>query len=208
MTKKQRQVLINCGIFESYHDVEYDKFSVKNEAWKYVGEYIKNLINAKNHGLGVFLYGTQGTGKTYLAIVILKEALRNGFSVRKTSLSQIIMMMTQGWYDDLTRTKFEKEIKNVDFLLIDDIGKEYQAKGDTPLHIVAFDGVIRYRVERQKPTILTSNHPPSELREMLGASITSILSEKVLPVEFSGPDFRKTNIAPNNWNKLRGQNDK
>jgi len=155
-----------------------------------VMEYAQNLKNARKHGISLFLFGPNGSGKTLLAVSVLKEALRQGFSAQMSSLGGIIEATTAGWYNSTKKEVFESKIKNVDFLLIDDIGKEYKAKGNNLVE-VAFDNLIRYRSFRNKPIIFTSNTKLQELNTTYGQSVSSLLIGKCIAIRVAGDDYRK-----------------
>ena len=50
-------------------------------------------------GIGIFFHGSNGTGKTFLGVEVLKEALRQGYTAQFASLGRIIQALTDGWYD-------------------------------------------------------------------------------------------------------------
>jgi len=214
------KVLLQCGILEEYWEAELDKFYAHPERWEEleprirqwnsryphnlinmdiaegqkaydtVKLYAENLVNARKHGVNLMLLGPNGTGKTLLATCILKEAIRQGYSVQMTSLGGIIEMYTDGWTNPDVRDVFNNRIKNVDFLLIDDVGKEYRAKS-SDLVEVAFDNLIRYRSFRRKPFILTTNTDMQRLQSTYGRSLASLLQGKCMNVQVGGVDYRQ-----------------
>ena len=62
----------------SIKDLDRANTHVKAKLEKYCGEF----ENALNKGLGLFLVGSNGTGKTLSACLILREAIRKGYSAR------------------------------------------------------------------------------------------------------------------------------
>ena len=80
-------------------------------------------------------------------------------------------------------------VRNIDFLGIDDIGKEY--RGKTEYIISVFDRILRYRSTWNRPTFLTSNIGPEEIGSVYGNSIASLLYGKFLPLRLMGEDFRR-----------------
>jgi DNA replication protein DnaC len=171
----------------------YEKFTL----------YGDNLDNARKNGISLFLWGSNGTGKTLLGVCALKEAIRQGYRAQMTSLGGILECYTDGWYNPERREQFNDRIKNVDFLLIDDVGKEYRSK-HSDFAEVAFDNLIRYRTFRQKPFILTTNTDIERIRNTYGKSLTSLIIGKCYGIEVSGVDYRIAIQAKDVIRQLRG----
>jgi DNA replication protein DnaC len=172
-----------------------------NEVLKLVANYAKHLINAKKKGISIMLAGSNGTGKTLLAVAIIKRAIRLGLTAQMTSLGGVLELYVGGWGDPRKKELFNQRIKDVDFLLIDDVGKEYQAK-NSDLTEIMFDNLIRYRVFRNKPFILTTNTAPNDLKNRYGQSLMSLISGNCLKVKVVGEDFRHAIQSKNLWTEL------
>jgi DNA replication protein DnaC len=228
------KILLNCGILEEYHDKDFEDYYGHPQKWKEVlpliqewnrhnprneiqldyqgakeviqtvARYVKNITNAKKKGISILLAGSNGTGKTLLAVSILKSALRKGMSGQMTSLGGIIQLYTDGWGDRTKRQVFDDRIRNTDFLLIDDVGKEYQAK-NSDLTEIMFDNLIRYRVFRRKPFILTTNTAPNDLRNRYGNSLMSLLEGKTVKLKVVGEDYRKAIQSKAIWADLEDE---
>lgn len=234
MQEIPNDVMLRCGILEAYHDKGFEDFyghperrdelEPKVKQWnkahpsdpikidfdygeqvlEQVQQYASNLNNAREHGISLLLWGPNGTGKTLLAAATLKEAIRQGFSSQMTSLGGLIEVYTDGWGDAGKKEIYNRRIRNVDFLFIDDVGKEYKAKsGD--LVEVAFDNLIRYRSFRNKPFILTTNTNISNLEGTYGQSLVSLLQGKSIAIKVGGQDYRKLIQAKDLKRKLLGK---
>ena len=135
---------------------------------------------------------------------MLKEALRKGYSAQFTSLGGVIQALTDGWYDAEKRRRYEERIRDVDFLMIDDVGKEMRVSKNGLTEMV-FDNLIRYRSFRNKPMILTTNSDIESVENVYGKSIVSLLHGKFIPIRVVGEDYRKTVLAKTVLERLRSQ---
>jgi DNA replication protein DnaC len=128
---------------------------------------------------------------TFLAVYILKEAIKKGYkNVRFTCLSDIVSLFTAAWYSSDEQKEFYNRMMDTQFLVIDDVGKEYKSKSN--LSESVFDRVLRYR---EHPTIITSNKALEDIETTYGESITSLMYGKLISVRFAGSDFRKEEIS-------------
>lgn len=185
---------------ENYKNLTWDDFrGIDPVDKKYVGhirKYSQHLKVAREMGMGLLLIGRVGTGKTGLIYLILKR-LRELFLINRvahkkfaaTNIEEMVGIYTQDWYNNEESREFSEGIQKADFLIIDDIGKEF--RGKTGLTQLVLDSVIRYRVNWKLSTIMTSNLSLKGLRETYGEALISVLLENTLVLRFKGEDFRK-----------------
>lgn len=196
--------MLNSGILEEYHNLSFKDYKGNPQVKAEVFQYMEHLDNAKKEGISLFLYGVNGVGKTMLGVEILKQALREGYTAQLVSLSGIIQMYSDGWYSVQKREAYDDRVRNVDFLMIDDIGKEYRSS-KSGLTEVAFDNLIRYRTLRNKPMIITTNSSIDAIENVYGKSLVSLLYGKFIPIKVLGDDFRKTNLSGTVKKRLLGE---
>lgn len=194
---------LDAGIYEEYHFKTLDDYkdNVSEEVLRYVRAMIDNLGDVFQRGIGLFFFGPNGTGKSGLMAEILKAAVRNGFKTRMAPLGGIIQKLSDGWYSADAREEFLRYVKQVEFLGIDEVGKEYRGKSD--LVVMAFDLVLKYREQRMLPTFMTSNRYPKDLVGDYSESIMSVLKSQMIPVELCGRDWREV-VAKDNLEFIRG----
>lgn len=202
--KLTSQQMLKAGILEEFWELEFEQYKGKPEVVKVLNDYRENIVNAREKGISIFLHGTNGTGKTFLGVEILKEALRKGYTVQFASLGGIVQALTDGWYDADKRLIYERRIRDVDFLMIDDVGKEMRVSKNGLTEMV-FDNLIRYRTFRNKPMVLTTNSDISSIENAYGKSIISLLYGKFIPLRIIGDDYRKTVLSKNVLERLRGE---
>lgn len=155
-----------------------------------VEEYRDNAAAYVRAGYGLILHGTQGTGKTLLAVLLLKGLLAQGYSGHFTTFSDMINVFTQTWRSDDERAWFDKRIRNVTFLVVDDPGKEHGGARGSGLAGATFDAVLRHRVASGLPTIVTTNYGPDKVKEGYGDGILDLLAERARGITFEAKSFR------------------
>lgn len=110
-------------------------------------------------------------------------------------MDEIVTMFTSSWYSDEDRHALDNILRNVDFLGIDEFGKNVDKDGK-PIYLPdlvrrVMESVIRYRVQTQKPLWITSNTDPKFVSEVFSEDIASLLNEAVIAVCVRGSDYRK-----------------
>jgi DNA replication protein DnaC len=192
------KIQLNHGILEDFHNVDFDGFPVKDNAgtlvpermavMQSVMEYASNLKNARAEGISLWMYGGNGYGKTHLGISVQKMAIRQGYKTQFANLSGILTLIKRAWNNHELEEVIEKRIKNVDFLVIDDLGKEYKTKNNDFVE-VTFDELIRYRCNRRLPMIITTNTSMDKIQSTYGNSVASLLVGNCMQVELVGNGF-------------------
>jgi DNA replication protein DnaC len=186
--------LANIPLLYQKKDLERDWYG-DSAAKEMVLTYLSQLDNNRRQGLGLHFWGSYGTGKTLLACYVLREVIRS-FDYRRyplytgyfTTFSNLLTLYTDGWHDKEARMEFSEKIKGVDFLVIDDLGKEFRTK--TNLNQAALDTVLRDRVYAMRPIIITTNRTDEEIEDDYGIGTMSLFDESCIRVEVSGEDFR------------------
>lgn len=184
-----KQKFVDAGIFEEYHDkFPRDYVNLTQSQMNILIDYCNSIVHQYGEGIGFFMYGPNGTGKTGALMEILKAAIRQGYSARCISLGNIVTAVSDGWYNLDDRLKFIANVREVDFLVIDEVAKEYRAKDQ--IVTIAFEDLLRYRSMRRMPTHFTSNKGPADISGKYGASIKSLLSGHSYIMNITGEDFR------------------
>ncbi|HQL84232.1 MAG TPA: ATP-binding protein, partial [Spirochaetota bacterium] len=141
----------------------------------------------------LFLWGNPGTGKTLLASIILTELIiRHAVEGRFISISRNLFKTLQESFHEGSETfgdsgKIEKELAEVDILVVDDFGiqKDTEWKQET-----LYD-LVDARYEAEKFTIFTSNNNPHKaFKDLSQGRILSRIKEMCRILEISGEDYR------------------
>ena len=89
---------------------------------------------------------------------------------------------------------FQRMLCTVDFLGIDEFGKNVDANGNAiPLPDLVkrvVESVLRYRIQMRRPVWITSNTDPKYIRTVFSEDVGSLLNEAVVPVVVRGQDYR------------------
>jgi DNA replication protein DnaC len=196
----EKAYFLRSGIMELWHDKTLDDFTQDRKVLKIIKNYLRpeKLAEAKKEGVGFYLHGKNGTGKTLLLNTAFKEILKI-YKVRIISFQTLVTNFANGWYDQDKRSEYVQMMQSTDFLGIDEIGKQHKQK-ESELAITVLDTVLRYRVQRKKPLWCTSNVTAEEMEGLYGKDIASMLAECCLPLEVAGEDMR---IVVNKKNRRR-----
>ena len=182
---------LNAGIGKQGQIINMrDATGVDIEAIEMVANYVENAHYFINRGMGLLFHGNKGNGKTMLAVILMKQLLANsGVDGYFTTFNNFLDNFAAGWRDDVNRRWFEKRVRNVPFLVVDDMGKEHQ--GRTDMAAAAVDTVFRSRTQNLLPTIITTNLSLHDFERSYSSGVMSLLSETSLTHEFTGEDWRK-----------------
>lgn len=137
---------------------------------------------------GLLLIGREGTGKTHVAISVLKEVLRRGFTGLYWNVPELFLELRRIIADPGTTSEADvfDEARRVDLLVLDDLGAERQSEYVTDRLYVLING----RYENDTATIITTNRTRDELKAQLGPRIVSRIGEMTVDVEFPEGDYR------------------
>ena len=137
----------------------------------------------------LFIYGTVGTGKSFLSICVADEVLKKGHSVIYFSSIGLFEMIAENTFDykakDELRALYD-DIYNCELLVIDDLGSE-RITGLVTSELFA---LLNERDNRKKSTIITSNLSLEGLQQAYQDRIFSRITSNFKLLKLSGPDIR------------------
>lgn len=202
---KTKEYYLLCGIKSGLHDKTLDDFTNDEDALRMVRKYLRKAKEMYKDGIGLYLWGSNGTGKTHLMSCSFKTLIAKGYKVRLFSMDEIVDKFTSSWYSDEDKHDLNNILRNIDFLGIDEFGKNVDKDGN-PVYLPdlvkrVMESVIRFRVQMNKPIWITSNTDPKFVNEVFSEDVASLLNEAVVPICVRGADFRKT-ILKRNKKKL------
>ena len=193
--------MIRAGISKEFWDIELDNFIGNKKVVDDVRKYCSKLEVAKEHGFGFLFMGLNGRGKTSMMMVILKEALRQGYTAFYITMPRIFKQIYLGWeYPNLVN-ELNQIVRSVDFLAIGELGKDYHRKDSTEFARAEFDCLFRERRELCLPIMMDTNYDKEDLEETYGASLMSLFESRMKFVEMKGRDYRKV-VQSREWGIL------
>lgn len=179
----------NFEMAELGHNETFDN------AYKRCKKYCEVYDQVLEKGLGIYLYGDKGTGKTYLTACMVNELTSKYQTCLLTNFSDISLKIRSTFNGKGSETAFLQKIAEVDFLFLDDIGTEQVRRGeeDTWLQERIFD-ILNTRYNNMKPTIFTSNHNLGDLikdRGFMSKTVDRIFEmTKGAVIELKGESYR------------------
>lgn len=169
----------------------YGKKSLKSIK-QFVTEYLKDLDTNIEENKGICFMGSNGVGKSFLSCIILKEMYRHRYSCRRVTFSAYITAYTESWganksEKDVIESELFEKYKGVEFLVLEEIGKEIDSKIAKPI----LEDLLRYREEHGLVTIICTNLTPQTLKETYGASVCSLINGNMTVIIIDSEDKRQ-----------------
>ena len=196
-TEVNKDSLIMMGVPRRFCDKTikdfstYGKKSLK-DIKKFVNDYLDNINDNIEDNKGICFIGSNGVGKSFLSCIILKEAYKHRYSCRRVTFSSYISAYTESWgaskseRDVIENELFEK-YKGVEFLVLEEIGKEIDSKIAKPI----LEDLLRYREEHGLVTIICTNLTPTTLKDIYGASVFSLINGNMTVIVIDSEDKRQ-----------------
>lgn len=149
--------------------------------------YVDNFRQFKDDGKGILLYGSVGTGKTFLAACTANALIDKGVPVLMTSVSYIankLMGMFEG------KNEYIESLNEYPLLVLDDLGAE---RNTEYMNEVVYT-IINARYKAKLPLIVTTNLTTEQLKaptDVTMARTYSRVLEMCFPIKVEGVDIRR-----------------
>lgn len=181
--------LVAAQIPPMYEQKSFDTFKPSSASRKQALETAKKFVaEYQPNGKGLLFMGKCGTGKTHLAVAILKELIQAGHIGLFYNIISLLdnIRASYNLEDESEQWTLINRVCDVDILVLDDLGAE-KTSGWVNDRLYA---IINHRYEHKKTTIVTSNRDIPELKEQVGNRIYSRLVEMCREIPFEGKDYR------------------
>ena len=170
----------NIYLFEIPKEIK--EASMKNidldnpERFKII-KWLKNFLDTyqpRSGMKGIYLTGNFGCGKTYLISAALNELAKKDHKIAIIYYPELLRSLKESFSDPENYNEKFKLLKNVEVLLIDDIGAETMTEWSRD---EVLGNILQHRMQEGLTTFFTSNLTIKELEEHFGVSAKGI--EKV-----------------------------
>lgn len=158
------------GVPKKYYDYRLTNYRGHDELIKKCWKYLKKPDKS------IFIHGNTGTGKTHIAVAILRELIVRGEKdMIFKSMPELMNELRWSFRDDTEMSEKDLILRysHIGSLVLDDFGSERT----TEYSYDTIYSIIDFRVREMKPTIVTSNLSPQEIEKNIGARIASRLQE-------------------------------
>jgi DNA replication protein DnaC len=190
--ERRRARSLSAVIPRKYRGVSFDRPPVSDlpgPQVQVVKRFVRDVDANLDAGRGLWFYGSVGTGKTTLAMLVSRAALDAGRSVAIYSLPRLLAEIratfeadSEGSYVDLL-----DRLAAVDLLHVDDVGAERTS--DWVLEQLY--AIVNARYEDERSVIITTNLERDELVEQIRERTVSRLEEMCTLVPLYGEDARR-----------------
>ena len=131
----------------------------------------------------LLLLGTVGTGKTHLAVGVMRAFKRPLIFKQNTLLRAL-----RATYHDREAENPIPACQDADLLVLDEMGVTSGGRDEYP----ALHEILDHRYGEYLPTVITSNLGTQELRDMLGERLMDRIAQAAFKVlTFGGPSHRR-----------------
>ncbi len=155
-----------------------------------VKRFVNRIDDNLDSGRGLWFFGSVGTGKTTLAMLVSAHALEAGRSVAIYSLPRLLAeIRTATFDDDHSRSYVDllDRLTAVDLLHIDDVG----AEKTSPWVLEQLYAIVNARYEDERSVIITTNLERADLAEQINERTVSRLEEMCEVLPLWGADARR-----------------
>lgn len=168
MQRKIQRLLGQSGIKRRFQQRTFPNFrqdtAGRAKNYRIAKEYADNFALHRARGDGLYIEGTNGTGKTHLAAAIALQLINEGIPVICKTSSDLLLDIKKSFDGEGARESEVLDIyKRVDLLIIDDLGKEQCSDWS----MSTLYSILNDRYEDMKPTIVTTNYNADNLARAL-----------------------------------------
>lgn len=168
LREKAERLLGECGIKKRFQQRTFERFrcdtAERTSAYIAAKSYADNFVYHRKNGEGLYIEGTNGTGKTHLAAAIALQLISQGTPVICKTAGDMLGDIKRAFSQpDVKEHEVLEVYKRADLLILDDLGKEQCSDWS----ISTLYGIINDRYEDMMPTIVTTNYNANGLIEAL-----------------------------------------
>ena len=186
MRERERKVkLIRSGVKKRYLEATVDEVKAQ--------QYMERF--GSDDGRGLYIHGSVGTGKTYLASALACTFIDAGYSVVLTTTLAMLEDIQDTYGKEASSLDAVLRFASSDVLILDDLGKESASAWSASMIFQ----IVNYRYEAMRPLIVTSQYDLACLEKRIArqgeresaCAIVSRLRQMCHEIKLSGNDRRR-----------------
>ena len=163
--------IVSCRIPDRFADKSFWDYSPSSGGQRSnlekCQDYAENFDTHYADGRCLILSGTVGTGKTHLAIAILKDAVENqGYTGKYWTVNGLLQVIRSSYEKDsgFSESDVIASVTDTHLLVLDEVGATKQSE----FEMATLFNIINSRYEWKLPTIIISNLGPKQIGEAIG----------------------------------------
>jgi DNA replication protein DnaC len=187
-----KQASVHDSIPERFVDASFENYKAETFEQKIVLKNFKDYAKEFDSGIphsGAILWGDPGTGKSHLAVSLLRYAVGHGRSAYYTTAWALLDRLHRSKMFNAEREEMNviDRLAQVDLLVIEDIGKSATTEREAAQYYALLDA----RWAACKCTVITTNEPPEVLRSLLTPAGYERLAEGARVIHLDWPSRRR-----------------
>jgi DNA replication protein DnaC len=181
----ERERLLSQGVPPALVHCAFDNWRPRNDSERQHLELVREFARVRRGFL--FLLGPVGTGKSHLAVSIMR-AFSSALFVRQ---AQLLRQLRQHYHNDAVANPIAGA-QGAGLLVLDELGVSSGGRDEQPM----LDEILAARYERRLPTVVTSNLAWNAIAAALGERLEDRLRESTFRVlVFEGGSHRANRRA-------------
>lgn len=186
--------LVLAGISPEYWTLTYDDLLFADVYKNILSVYVRRLRAATQKGLGLFLIGENGIGKTLILSLIGMDAISKGYRVQYITQQRYLDWISPREVDK-RRVELAR-LESAQIILFDELGKGYQ-KQDSLYVPAKIEEFLRRKLSEGVAVSACSNYELEHLEDMLGSSTLSVMERHLKFIKMEGLD--RSPERQDNW---------
>lgn len=176
---------LSLSSFDSFSLTYYsgENYSAMKKILEYTMQYAATFTPDSK---SILMFGQTGLGKTHLSLAIANKVLEKGYGVIYDSAINILRSIEKEHFSHEHSSEMIDLVMDTDLLILDDLGTEYE----TPFYNATIYNIINTRLNRRKPSIISTNLDFSGISRRYDKRVMSRIISEYSCLEFKGEDVR------------------
>lgn len=183
-------IYYEAGIPKEFHtlskdDIDSKWFEHNRDSMDRVAMYSKKIEDAIDRNFSLYLSGSPGSGKSFIAFLLLKQVIEKGKLGHFILLRELVRAALDSFRDSSLAEDVQNLVMETDILVLDNVDEVTAAKDKEIVNTVII-ALFRRRIYSGKPIIITSNCRKDELARFIGDNLADVLTSRASEIPFVG----------------------